>query len=139
MTWDHSHESNESGLMITPLTGRQRRVGRKRVDEWVTLGASELVSGFTWELSFNHPDTLTEEEAREEYDSLVHRVMTSQGPALTRCLMIIGNLPEPLLPTVLDQLQEIAEHETRTWRFRMDHGDKPSIGEDIRVLPVGRE
>lgn len=141
MKWDHDRETDDDqsvSVMVTPPSVRESLAGWK-ISEAVSRETTELVSGFTWDLSFRHPDTLTEEEAREELNAFVHEVMTTQGQALTRCLMIFAQLPEPVVPSVLDQFQEIADYETRIWQFRTEHGDKPSIGESLRVLPAGRE
>ena len=145
MTWDQIHETEETkaepavGTDLTPFLGTLRRSGEHEFEESMTLGATELESKFTWQLSFHHPETLTIEEAREHLDVLLKRALHQQGPVLTRCFVMLGRVPKPVVSTVLDQWQDIAEYETRIWNYRVEHGGEPSIGSDVRMLPVGDE
>ncbi len=142
MTWDQDHAVESpapGGVEVTPMVRRRSQVGEQQFVESITVGTTQLDSELTLKLWFHHLDTLTHEETKQEFETFLHTLKTTQMPVLTRCLMIVAGLPEPVVPTVLDQLQEIAQYETRLWHHRIERSDRASIGEDIRVLPVGRE
>ena len=142
MTWDHNGETDDRRPVIsmaTPVMRMRLRSSRQRFSESITRGTSRLESDLTWEIRLNHEATLTDQEAKDEVEILLDSAKRTKEAVFTRCLIMLDSLPEPIMPTVLDQFQEIAEYETRMWHFRAAHGDQPSIGESLRVLPAGRE
>ncbi len=137
MIWDQeSKHPVLRAVALTPLAGQRSKMGESQLTESVTLGSTQLDSEVTWKLSFHHPDTLTDEETRQEFEAVVDTFIRTQTSALTRCLFILGRLPRPVVTTVIDQLQEIAQYETCMWQFKADHGDKPSIGKNMKMLSV---
>ena len=94
-------------------------------------GSGQARLAFEWDarITFEHLATFTEAEAKEAWVKLV------TGLARSRCLMIIGSLPEEVVPIVLPQLQEMAEYEVRMWQVR-EELPGPGIHESWLSLPI---
>ena len=109
-------------------TIRRRAARLPHVD---AVGSGQARVSVEWDthITFEHPATFTEAEAREEFLQLAARL------ARSRCLMIIGSLPEEVVPVVLPQLQEMAEYEVRMWQVR-EELPGPDIHESWLSLPI---
>ena len=89
---------------------------------------------FEWEgrLSFRFAQTMTEEEARRALADLATRAGLTAG---IQCHLIIDALPLEVMPTILPQLQDIAEYEIRMWQVRSEVTG-PDIHERWVSLPI---
>ena len=80
-------------------------------------------------IQYSCPGTWTHEEIVASFNQML--------PVLARakCHMILQSLPSAVLPEILPQLQEIAEHEVRMWQVRSELSG-PDIHENRRRLPI---
>jgi hypothetical protein len=92
-------------------------------------GRARLAIEWDTRITFEHPATFTEAEARDAFLQLAARLGRSQ------CLMIVRSLPEEVIALVLPQLQEMAEYEVRMWQVR-EEVPGPDIQESWLSLPI---
>ena len=85
-----------------------------------------------WWVTFSHPRTLTESEAKKALFELLAESVRAQ------CHLIIHSLPNEILPTILPQLQEMAEYELRIWTIR-EKFEGPDIHERWLSLPMATQ
>lgn len=104
---------------------------RMRLAEVESAASDEARVQVQWigEIAFEHPITWTEAEAKDAFVDLSSRLARAQ------CIMIIHVLPSQVLPTILPQLQEMAEYETRMWEVRQQISG-PDIHERWVSLPI---
>jgi hypothetical protein len=107
----------------------RRRAMRLPQAEAAASGEARLGIEWDTQITFEHPATFTEAEAREAFLHLAARLARSQ------CLMIIRTLPAEVIPVVLPQLQEMAEYEVRMWQVREELSG-PDIQESWISLPI---
>jgi hypothetical protein len=92
-------------------------------------GQARLAIEWDINVTFEHPATFTEAEAKQAFLQLAARL------ARSRCLMIVRSLPEEVIPAVLPQLQEMAEYEVRMAQVREELSG-PDIQESWISLPI---
>jgi hypothetical protein len=107
----------------------RRRAARLPHADAAGSGQARLAVEWDTHITFEHPATFTEAEAKEAFLQLAARLARSQ------CLMIIRTLPEEVVPVVFPQLQEVAEYEVRMWQVREELG-RPDIHESWLSLPI---
>jgi len=107
----------------------RRRGFRLAHGDAVGSGQARLAVQWDARITFEHPATFTEAEAREAFLQLAARLARRQ------CLMIIRSLPEEVIPVVLPQLQEMAEYEVRMAQVREELSG-PDIQESWISLPI---
>lgn len=109
-------------------TMRRRAV---RLPQAEATASGEARLGIEWDtqITFEHPATFTEAEAREAFVHLSGRLARAQ------CIMIISSLPPQVVPTILPQLQEMAEYELRMSQVR-EELPGPDIHESWLSLPI---
>lgn len=107
----------------------RRRAVRLPYAEAAASAGARLDVEWDARITYEHPATLTEAEARDALLEL------SGHLARSHCLMIIRSLPEEVIPVVLPQLQEMAEYEVRMWQVR-EELPGPDIHESWLSLPI---
>jgi hypothetical protein len=111
------------------LETARRRAFRFRHVESTASGEARVDVEWDTHIAFEHPLTWTEAEARDAFLQLSARL------ARARCFMIIQSLRPEVVPTILPQLHEMAEYETRMWRVRAEV-EGPDVRERWVSLPV---
>ena len=100
-------------------------------------GKPDLVSvedatlSIAWDLDaqYEYPATWTNAEAQDRF------IAALAQHARTACLMVIGQLPDDVVPIVFPQLKELAEYETRMAEVRREKF-KPGIREEWKSIPI---
>lgn len=102
--------------------------GLRHID---SVEASDARIDFEWQahINFTHPGTWTEAEAKSVFLELAASLARAQS------FVIIHSLPDEVVPSILPQLQEMAEYEVRMWRLR-EEVEGPEIRERWISLPV---
>ena len=140
MRWSLANAADDEGDLTTGgLQPANRRVrhGHALGIESITLGDAQLTSEIRWLMRLSHQDTLTEDEARQLFSDLLSVPPEPAASfALTKCLLLVSQLPPPIIPTVLEQFEEIAAYEKRIWLA--SHKEPHRIEERSTYLPVGK-
>ncbi|HLF78405.1 MAG TPA: hypothetical protein VJB57_13060 [Dehalococcoidia bacterium] len=106
--------------------------GKYRVSTGTSVsGDAKLDTNWDLEFVFSHPSTLTYEEAKHTFAEML------SSEARVQCMMIINALRDEVVPIVLPQLKEIAEHEERMWEVQ-NEAHEPHIRERWAYLPLVR-
>lgn len=95
----------------------------------VSSGEANLTLEWVAALAYEHPTTWTEGEARRGFLTLYAQL------ARDECITIIRRLPAEVVPTILPQLQDMAEYETRMRRVRRELAG-PDVHERRVSLPI---
>jgi hypothetical protein len=118
------------------LTNTMTEIAGNLVSGCLEFGRAESAQyqegtiAFEWGgvLRLSYPGTWTVDEyhsARSAWESILAR---------TQCFLIIQSLPPQVVPSVLPQLRDVAEHEMRMWQLRgLQKG--PLIKERLALLP----
>ena len=92
-------------------------------------GEANLTVEWVGKVRYEHPATWTEAEAKRQFLRLSAQVARDQ------CMHIIELLPAEVVPTILPQLQDLAEYEIRMQRVR-EEVQRPGITESWISLPI---
>lgn len=115
---------------LEEATGREVRRMRGFSDA-ESAASEEARLDFRWQttVSFTHPATWTQAEARRAFVELAARMARAQS------IELIRQLPSAVVPTIWPQLQDIAEYEVRMWKLRQEV-EGPDIRERWISLPI---
>lgn len=113
--------------VTVPEAGMTNLLAREYAD--VAVGEDARLD-FEARLSYRFPVTMTEKEVRDEFIQLISRL-----GAITQCHLIIDSVPLGVIPTILPQLREMAEYESRMWHVRRELSG-PDIRERWISLPI---
>jgi hypothetical protein len=92
-------------------------------------GDANLTLEWVGKMRYEHPATWTEAEAKR------HFLRLSAQAARNLCIDIIELLPAEVVPTILPQLEDLAEYEIRMQRVR-EEAQRPGITETWISLPI---
>ena len=138
---DQLDHSDVTTLLPTPAPARRVETRRLRlVHESVTVGEAEMQSTLEWELAFEYPETWSTEDQQDALSAVVAEFLEGDVArfAFTKCLSIMGSVPNEVVPLVIDQLADIAEYETWLWRKQREPLGPPNVWDRQTKLPVTR-
>ena len=145
MTWDQEQDPSAIGLQdITELVYAPDRDVTARTwrlaNEEMTVGDARVESSLDWTLSFAFPGTWSAEERSNELPNLVAQFLDLDLAtfAVTKCLAVLGSVPDEVVRKVIEQLEDIAEYETRLWRKQQEPLGAPNILEQNVRLPAAQ-
>lgn len=98
--------------------------------DWAESGHARLEFELEGQLKFRFSRTLTEAETRRHLVQLIGRLAPR-----TQAHLIIESVPLEVLPVMLPQLRDMAEHEIRMWQIRQEV-EGPDIRERWVSLPI---
>ena len=102
--------------------------GTRQLDS-VEAGGAQIDFGWEAHISFKHPGTWTDAEARDVFIEL------GASLARARSFMVVASLPDEVMSAILPQLEDMADYEIRMWQVRQEV-EGPDIEERWISLPM---